>query len=63
MKYYNVSYYCGNDIWSANIAHAESKNAVRAYYSKKSDKIIISEAKDYEIETAKRKGMPILIIG
>lgn len=53
MKYYNVSYYCGNDIWSANIAHAESENAVRAYYSKKSDKIIISEAKDYEIETAK----------
>lgn len=62
MKYYNVNYHVGNSIWSANIVLAESKNAVRTYYAQKSDKIIVSEVKDHEIEAAKRKGMPIVTV-
>ena len=63
MKYYSVSYHVNDSIWSANIALAKSEEIVRAYYNKKSDKVLVSEAEDWEVETAKRKGMPIVTIG
>ena len=63
MEYYNVSYYVGDDIWSSNIALGKSEEMVREYYGKKSDRVFVSKAEDWEVETAKRKGMPILTIG
>lgn len=63
MEYYNVSYYVGNDIWSSNIALAASEKMVREYYSKKSDRVFVSKAEDWEVEAAKQKGMPILTVG
>lgn len=62
MEYYNVSYYIGDDIWSSNITLAASEKRVHEYYSKKSDRVLVSKAEDWEVETAKRKGMPILTI-
>lgn len=62
MEYYNVSYYVGDDIWSSNITLAASEKMVHEYYSKKSDRVLVSKAEDWEVETAKRKGMPILTI-
>lgn len=62
MKYYKVSYYCGNGIWSANIAVAETEEKVNEYYAKKSDKVIVSDASDSDLNEARRKGKPIVTI-
>lgn len=60
--YFNVTYYVGNNIWSANIAHAKNRQSVADYYKAKADEVIISEAEEYDVVTAKRKGMPIVEI-
>ncbi len=59
MKYYFVSLDYGNNVYGANIAHAENIDDVSVEYS--AHKIIsVREAADHEVEAAKAKGMPIV---
>lgn len=60
-KYYEVSFKWAEDIYSTNIAHAESAKAVEEYYSKYSE-LSVKEAKEYAVEDARRKNMPIIEI-
>lgn len=61
-KYFNVCYQVSETIYSANIAHAETAEDVAAYYAKKSDNVQITEAHDYDVAAAQRKGMPVVEI-
>lgn len=64
MKYYNVSFRSGRsivsgDIYSGNIACADSIASVVDYYAAMGyDRISVTEAQPYEVEDAKRKGKP-----
>lgn len=62
-NYYNVIYKVSENTWSANIAHAESEEAVQEYYKRKSTTICISLVSKGDVEVAKKKGMPIVEIG
>lgn len=57
--YYKVSFEYSEGIYCTNIAHAETAADVEAHYSKYSW-CSIHEAKPYEIEEARMKGMPII---
>ncbi len=62
--YFNVAYSVDTEktIYSANIAIADSEEDVERFYSMENpgSEIIISVCNEYEIEAAKRKGMPIV---
>lgn len=60
-KYFTVSLKYSESVYCSNIAHAETAEAVKAYYSKY-EWVDIREAEAHEIETARRKGMPIVEI-
>lgn len=62
-QYFNVNYQVSEHTWSANVAYAYAKDDVKKYYQKSSDKVIISAAKDWEVKSAIKKGMPIIEIG
>lgn len=57
-KYYFVSWNHGNGIYCTNLATAESAEDVRAAYAER-EEVTIREADSYEIESAKRRGMPV----
>ena len=58
-KYFNVSFQYSESVYCANIAHAETAEDVAAHYSKY-EWVKITEAQDYEVESAQRKGMPVV---
>ncbi len=62
--YYNVAYSVDKEktVYSANIAIAESAEDVERFYSMENpgSEIIISVCNEYEVEAARRKGMPIV---
>lgn len=60
-KYFSVSFQHSENVYCANIAHAETAEEVEAHYSKYAW-YSVREAQDHEVETAKRKGMPIIEI-
>ena len=60
-KYFAVSFKYSESVYCSNIAHAETAEAVAAHYSKY-EWVDIREAEAHEIETARRKGMPIVEI-
>lgn len=60
-KYYKVSFQHSENIYCANIAHAESVEAVEAHYSKYAW-YSVSEASECDVASAQRKGMPIVEI-
>lgn len=57
-KYYFVSWNHGNGIYCTNLATAESAEDVRAAYAER-EEVTVREADSYEIESAKRRGMPV----
>lgn len=57
-KYYFVSWNHGNGIYCTNLATAESADDVRAAYAER-EEVTVREADSYEIESAKRRGMPV----
>lgn len=59
-NYYHVSFKYSENIFCANIAHAESEDDVRRYYSDKYDWIAVSAASPLVVEGAKNKGMPFV---
>lgn len=59
-KYFAVSFKYSEDVFCTNIAHAETAEAVNAYYSAEYEWVSVRECEDYEVETARRKGMPIV---
>ena len=59
-NYYNVSFKIG-EFYHANIAHAESMEAADKAYEKY-EWHCVSDANDYDVEDAKRKGKPIVEI-
>lgn len=61
-KYFNVSFQYSESVYCANIAHAESAEAVEAHYSAKYEWCKVSEATAADVEEAKRKGKPIMEI-
>ncbi len=60
-KYFAVSFKYFESVYCSNIAHAETAEAVAAHYSKY-EWVDIREAEAHEVETARRKGMPIVEI-
>lgn len=60
-KYFYVSFQYSESTYCTNIAHAETAEAVEAHYSKYAW-VSVREAEDHEVETAKRKGIPIIEI-
>lgn len=60
-KYFAVSFKHSESVFCSNIAHAETAEAVNAHYSKY-EWVSVRECEDYEVETARRKGMPIVEI-
>lgn len=61
-KYFNVSFQYSENVYCANIAHAESAEAVEAHYSKKYEWCKVSEATAADVEEAQRRGKPIIEI-
>lgn len=57
-KYYFVSWNAGNGIYCTNLATAESAADVYKAYTEYGE-ITVGPAEDYEIESAKRRGMPV----
>lgn len=60
-KYFSVSFKYSESVFCANIAHAETAESVKAHYSKY-EWVSVSECSEYELETATRKGMPVVEI-
>lgn len=60
-KYFAVSFKYSESVFCSNIAHAETVEAVAAHYSRY-EWVDIREAEAHEVETARRKGMPIVEI-
>lgn len=61
-KYFNVSFQYSDDVFCANIAHAESAEAVERHYSEKYEWCKVSEATAADVEEAQRCGKPIIEI-
>lgn len=61
-KYFNVSFQYSESVYCANIAHAESAEAVEAHYSEKYEWCKVSEATAADVEEAQRRGKPIIEI-
>lgn len=61
-KYFNVSFQYSESVYCANIAHAESAEAVEAYYAEKYEWCKVSEATAADVEEAQRRGKPIVEI-
>ena len=61
-KYFNVTYSCGDSFYSSNIAHAESAEDVRRRYADEHPgaDILISDCPECELDSARRKGKPIV---
>ena len=60
-KYFAVSFEYSESVFCSNIAHAETAEAVEAHYSKY-EWVSVRECENHEVETARRKGMPIVEI-
>lgn len=60
-KYFAVNFKYSESTFCSNIAHAETAEAVNAHYSKY-EWVSVRECENYEVETARRKGMPIVEI-
>ena len=60
-KYFTVSFMYSDCLYCINIAHAETVEPVNAHYSKY-ERVSVRECEDYEVETARIKGMPIVEI-
>ena len=60
-KYYLVHFRYSETTYCTNIAHAENQEAVKNHYSKH-EWVSVEECGQSDIETAKRKGMPIVEI-
>lgn len=61
-KYFNVSFQYSDDVFCANIAHAESAEDVEKHYSEKYEWCKVSEATAADVEEAQRKAKPIVEI-
>ena len=60
-KYYSVSFKYSETTYCTNLAHAENQEAVKNHYSKY-EWVSVEECGQSDIETAKRKSMPIVEI-
>ena len=63
MKAYIVTFeWYDTGTWCTNIVKADSEDVIHAHYKKFGEKRYVHEAKEYELDEAKRKGMPIVTI-
>lgn len=60
-EYYSVSFQYSESVFCTNIAHGE-KTTIEEHYKSKYKWVSIKLASPYEVEMAKRKGMPIVEI-
>lgn len=62
MKYFMVSFkYCEN-IFCSNLCIAASKEDVVEHYSESYGCVTVKDAADWEVESCKRRGMPIITL-
>lgn len=61
MQYYFVSFEYAESLFCTNIAHAKSVNDVMRHYSDYNC-VSVTAASDRDVESAKKKGMPIIEI-
>ena len=61
MSYYLVSFEYAESLFCTNVAHAASVDAVKKHYSKY-NWVSVTPCSAPELESAKRKGMPIIEI-
>lgn len=59
MKYYNVSFQYSENVYCSNIAHAETVEDVEKHYSKYAW-VKVSDASEYDVKDAQRRGKPIV---
>lgn len=63
MKYYTVSFEYAEDVFCTNIAHAPSAEAAEAQYRAKYGGLVsVRDCPDWELDTARCKGMPFVEI-
>lgn len=60
-KYFEVSFQYSETVYCSNIAHAETAEAVKAYYSKY-EWFCVRKCDEREVEEARRRGKPIVEI-
>ena len=58
-NYYLVSFKYSESVFCSNLATAETAEDVKSYYSKKYDWVAVKDASPCDVESAKRKGMPV----
>ncbi len=61
-KYFKVSFQYSGSVFCTNIARAESEKAVRERYERGYSWVSVSECSEYDLESARRKGMPFVEI-
>lgn len=59
MKYYNVSFQYSESVYCSNVAHAETVEDVEKHYSGYTW-VKVSEASEYDVKDAQRRGKPII---
>ena len=59
-NYYRVTFQYSENTYCTNIAHAADIETVNAHYNAKYAWSAARIADDYDIETARRKGMPFI---
>ena len=60
-EYYSVSFQYSESVFCANITHGE-KADIEEHYKSKYEWVSVKAASRWEIEDARRKGMPIVEI-
>lgn len=60
VKYYVVSFKYSEMVYCTNLAIADSEDKVREHYSGKYEWVSIRVAKEWEIDSYKKRGMPVI---
>ena len=60
---YRVTFkFYDSDVYCTNICTADNEEKVKAYYNERHKVLAVSPAKEYELEEARRKGMPFITL-
>ena len=58
-NWYVVSFMYDKDVYCTNLCIADSKEQAEEHYSKKFEWVSVKAADDWEVDSYKRRGMPI----
>ena len=57
--WYYVSFKYSEKVYCTNLCYADSKEQVEEYYQSKYEWVSVKPAADWEVDTYKRRGMPV----